>query len=109
MVIRQDGKLPLKSSWLKKSYAVARLVYVCVVGLFIEDTLLFCIVRHNFTLPLGCGQEARRNFKLACLLTSAIISLSMPQGSTYKKSNQGFASGKYDTEKKRAAQSRGGR
>ena len=34
----------------------------------------------------------------------------MPKGSgTHKKSNQGFASNRYDQEKKRAAQSRGGR
>ena len=34
----------------------------------------------------------------------------MPQGSgTHKKSNQGFASSKYHAEKKRAAQSRGGK
>jgi hypothetical protein len=34
----------------------------------------------------------------------------MPQGSgTHKRSNQGFASSKYTPEKKRAAQSRGGK
>lgn len=34
----------------------------------------------------------------------------MPQGSgPHKKSNQGFASSKYDQKKKRAAQSRGGK
>jgi len=34
----------------------------------------------------------------------------MPQGSgTHKKSNQGFASSKYPSEKRRAAQSRGGK
>lgn len=34
----------------------------------------------------------------------------MPQGSgAHKKSNQGFASSKYNPEKKRAAQSRGGK
>ena len=34
----------------------------------------------------------------------------MQQGSgAHKKSNQGFASGKYSPEKKRAAQSRGGK
>jgi len=34
----------------------------------------------------------------------------MPQGAgAHKKSNQGFASGNYNPEKKRAAQSRGGR
>ena len=33
----------------------------------------------------------------------------MPQGSgTHKRSNQGFASSNYPTEKRRAAQSRGG-
>jgi general stress protein YciG len=33
----------------------------------------------------------------------------MPKGSgTHKKSNQGFASSKYNAEKRRAAQSRGG-
>src|SRR6266700_7653587 len=35
IVIRQGGRLPLKCSPLKKSKAVARLVYVCFVGLFI--------------------------------------------------------------------------
>jgi hypothetical protein len=43
-------------------------------------------------------------------LTSAIILLHMPQGSgPHKKNNQGFASSKYGQEKKRAAQSRGGK
>ncbi len=43
--------------------------------------------------------------------TSVIISPYMPQrtGLPHKKSNQGYASGKYDPEKKRAAQSRGGK
>jgi Stress-induced bacterial acidophilic repeat motif len=47
--------------------------------------------------------------KSKILLISAIILLRMPQGAgEHKKSNQGFASGKYHPEKKRAAQSRGG-
>jgi hypothetical protein len=43
-------------------------------------------------------------------LISAIISTRMPQEprTPHKKSNQGFASSKYDQNKKRAAQSRGG-
>ena len=43
-------------------------------------------------------------------IISAIILLRMPQGAgKHKKSTQGFGSSKYHTEKKRAAQSRGGK
>jgi Stress-induced bacterial acidophilic repeat motif len=44
------------------------------------------------------------------MVVFAILSSSMPQGSgPHKKSTQGFGSNKYAPEKKRAAQSRGGK
>ena len=68
---------------------------------------------HNLTVDINSLTELIKSvvsLVSEIYLISAIISSSMPQGAgKHKKSNQGFASTKYDREKKRAAQSRGGR